>query len=260
MQFPYERYERLAEPLTLYYPTGEEEQARWIAQTIQNAGNLLTQLLGRAMPTMQIMLVSPADWPLVPYDEPDVLDTPYPYWTDITSPPCMVIPVEVDPLFGEMTQARLAFNLYQALTLAFLEDDPRPWPDDYPLWADEWQITFAALWLSHRLDGQQGVVNKDLHAEYAEIFEPEPDGKTPDTIRSFDWYEDTAPEDFLCYGLLLEQFAADLLERSDPALLPRFLTLYRVDRPVLLSEHVTAMLAEALGPGGAEWLESLTYF
>ena len=55
--------------------------------------------------------------------------------------------------------------LYHELSLAFLEDDPRPWSEESPLWADEWQFKFAALWLSQRLDGVQGVVNKDLHEQ-----------------------------------------------------------------------------------------------
>ena len=150
--------------------------------------------------------------------------------------------------------------LYHELTLAFIETDPRPWPDDYPLWADEWQFKFAALWLSHQLDQVQGVVNKDLHVLYEEIFEPEPDGKTPVTVRGFDWYEDTSSEDYLSYELLLERFAADLLATYQPDILPRFLTLYRREREVLLSEDVTTMLASVLGPDGSEWLDNLVYF
>nr|MDQ2906436.1 hypothetical protein [Chloroflexota bacterium] len=105
-----------------------------------------------------------------------------------------------------------------------------------------------------------GLINKDLHAEYEEIFEPEADGKTPVTIRGFDWFEDTSAEDYLAYELLLEQFAVDLLERYDASILPRFLALYRTERPVLLSDDVTTMLASALGPGSADWLEELVYF
>ncbi len=44
--FPYERYEKLAEPLTFYYPGAEEKFARWVYQSINKAGNLLTNLLG----------------------------------------------------------------------------------------------------------------------------------------------------------------------------------------------------------------------
>jgi len=53
--------------------------------------------------------------------------------------------------------------------------------------------------------------------------------------------------DDLTYGLLLEQVAADLLARADPAILPRFLMLYRTGRDTLLSDDVTTMLATALG-------------
>ncbi len=260
MSFPYERYKTLAEPLTVYYPTGEDALAGWVFQTIDKASKLLTTLFGRSMPEMEILLAAPVDWELAPREESEELEKPHPYWTDATSPPCIVIPLELDPIFGEPTQDKFAFILYHELTLAYLEADPRPWPNEYPLWADEWQLKFAALWLSQQINGQQGIVNKDLREQYAEIFEPEEDGKTPVTIRGFDWYEDTTPEDYLCYELLLEQFAADLLTHYSPEILPRYLALYLNGQDVLLSEEVTEMLATALGPGGADWLEELVYF
>jgi hypothetical protein len=260
MQFPYKQYETLTEPTAVYYPMGEEKLARWVGQTIQKAGALLTQLLGRPMPDMEILVVHPDDWEAVPHSEMEELGTPHPFWTDATSPPSIVVPIEIDPIFGEVVPEKFAFMLYHELSLAFLEDDPRPWPEESPLWADEWQFKFAALWLSQRLDGVQGVVNKDLHEQYADIFEPESDGKTPTTVRGFDWYEDTTPEDYLSYELLLEQFAADLLTQSNEQLLPRFLALYRQECAVLLSDDVTAMLVEALGPEKETWLEDLVYF
>lgn len=263
MLFPYERYETLAEPLTVYHPTGQEDRARWIFQAIEKACQKLSALLQRPMPELEVLLVDPADWSLVPRNEDEAdesLEVFQPYWTDATSPPCIVIPAELDPLFGEETLEKLAYMLYHEVTVAFLEDDPRPWPEDYPLWADEWQLKFAALWLTQSLNGVQGVANKDLHEEYGEIFEPEPDGKTPVTVRGFDWYDDTSYEDYLDYQLLLEQFAADLLSRYQPTILPAFLALYRVQRDVLLSDEVTAILGTVLGPGGSDWLESLVYF
>ena len=36
------------------------------------------------------------------------------------------------------------------------------------------------------------------------------------TVRGFDWFEDTAVEDYLTYELLLEQCAADLLAKYEP--------------------------------------------
>src|SRR5438105_2967662 len=157
--FPYERYETLAEPITVYYPTGQESLARWAFQTIDKAGNLLAKLLALPTPEMEILLVAPADWHLAPHNEPEELGNPHPYWTDATSPPCIVIPLELDPIFGQ-----------------------------------------------------------------------------------------------------LEQFAADLLAQYGPAVLPRFLALYRKDYNVLLSEDVTEMLGSAIGPSGIRWLDELTYF
>jgi hypothetical protein len=260
MLFPYERYQKLAGLYPVYYPSGEETSAHWALQCIESAGKLLSELLNQLMPAMEILLADIADWQFAPHHESEEIGTPQPYWTDATTPPSMVIPTEIDPIFGEMTQTKLAFILYHEVALAFLETDPRPWPDEYPLWADEWPLKFAALWLSHCLDGQQGIINKDLREQYVGIFELEPDGKTPVTIRGFDWYEDTTAEDYLCYELLLEQFAADLLANYDPSVLPRFLALYRKERETLLSDDVTEMLASVLGPGGTQWLENLPYF
>jgi hypothetical protein len=261
MPFPYNRYETLAQPLTIYYPTGEESLARWIAQTLHRGGNLLSQLLNAPAPELKILLVAPEDWELVPHSEPEELAHPQPFWTDSTSPPTLVVPLELDAIFGEPTAEKLAFLLYHELTVAFLEADPRPFPEEYPLWADEWQIKFAALWLSHQLNAVPGIVNTDLFDGYGEIFEPEEDGKTPITIRAFDWYEDTIIEDYLCYELLLEQLAADMLATFDDAgVLPRFLAQYRQPIDMLLSDTVTEMLGSAIGPGGTNWLEKLAYF
>lgn len=269
MLFPYARYQTLeasntlagpTTPITVYYATGEDEFARWVFQSINKAGHLLTTLLGQPMPDLHLLLVPLEDWQLAPHEEPEELNNPHPYWTDTTSPPSIVVPLELDPIFGEPTLEKLAFMLYHELALAYLENDPRPYPNDYPLWADEWQLKFAALWISQQLAGQQGIVNRDLHEKYAEIFEPEEDGKTPITVRGFDWYDDTIAEDYLCYELLLEQLAADLLKRSGPEVLPRFLALYRKDHNILLSDEVTTMLGNSLGAGGVEWLEELVYF
>lgn len=259
VSFPYDRYRTLAEPLTVYYPEAEEELARWIVQSINKAGNLLTNLLGQPMPEIKLLLVAPNDWKLVPRDEEEELQNPHPFWTDVTSPPTLVVPLELDAIFGKPTLEKLVFMLSHEVALAYLENDPRPYPLEYPLWADEWQLKFAALWVSQQISGQEDIVSKDLFEKYAEIFEPEEDGKTPVTIRGFDWYEDTIAEDYLCYELLLEQLAADILKKYGPNVLPRFLTLYRKERNILLSDEVTEMLGAALGAGGVEWLDGLVY-
>jgi hypothetical protein len=260
MQFPYEKYEILAGPTPLYYPRGEGEFARWVASRLQKASAALADVYGRRQPDLEVLVVGPQEWECVPHSEVEEVANPHPYWTDVTSPPTIVVPIEMDAIFGEITPEMLAFMLYHEIALALFEDDPRPWPEESPLWADEWQFKFAALWLSQQLDHVEGVVNKDLREQYADLFEPEVDGKTPVTVRGFDWDEDTTAEDYLCYELLLEQFAADLLTKSDVQLLRRFQELYRRERDVMLSDDVTAMLVRALGADWEDWLEGLVYF
>jgi hypothetical protein len=231
-----------------------------IIQSVDQASQWLMQLLEQSGPYLQVILVAPADWHATPRDDPDEPGNALPYWTNVTHPASLVIPSQLDTIIGLPTQEKLIYLIYSVLTQAFLENDPRPWPEESPLWADEWQIQFAALWLMQQINGQPGIVMKDLHEHYAEIFEPELDGKTPVTIRGFDWYEDTSDEDYLIFNLLLEQFAADLQLKYGPEILPRFLDLYRTECSVLLSDDITDMLASILGPGGSEWLENLVYF
>ncbi len=263
MAFPYERYASLVEPLKIYYPAGQEELAGQISQEVNQAGKLLGHLLGIPTPEMEILVVAPVDWEFTPQEDEDEAGTPtemLPYWTDITEPPTLVVPEQLDEIIGEATPEKRSLLLYHELAHAFLEHDPRPWPEESPLWADEWQLQFAAFWLFQQLQGHIEKITADLHQQFAAIFEPEPDGKTPVTVRGFDWYEDTTPEDYLEFVLLLEKFAMDLLTRYDATILPRFLERYRREVHVLLSDEVTKMLAGVLGPGGEEWLEGLVYF
>ena len=260
MPFPYEHYQTLAEPMKVYYPSGQDALARWVFQSVDKASKLLAQLLEIPAPEMEIIVVAPTDWQNAPREEPEEPPMLLPYWTDVTDPPSLVVPTQLDPIMGSYSQEKLAFLLFHELTHAFLDGDPRPWPLESPLWADEWQLQFAALWLFHTIYHTQGIVMTDLREQYAEIFEPEADGKTPVTVRGFDWYEDTTPQDYLEYTLLLEQFAADLLARYDPAILPRFMELYRRADAEWLSDDVTNLLAATLGEGGEAWLEELVYF
>ncbi len=260
MMFPYEKYERIAEPFPVFYSESQASLVHEIIQCVYQACQGLMQLLVQPVPNLQIILVEPADWDVMPRDDPEEPSNALPYWTNVTHLPSLVIPSQLDPIIGQPTQEKLIYLIGTVLTQAFLENDSRPWPEESPLWADEWQIRFAALYLLQHISGQSGVVMKDLHEQYAEIFEPELDGKTPVTIRGFDWYEDTSEEDYLVFNLLLEQFAADLLQKYSPEILPRFLDIYRNDYSVLLSDDVTDMLAGVLGPGGVNWLENLVYF
>ncbi len=260
MTFPYEKYEKIAEPLIVYYPKSQSSLAHSIGQSVDQASQKLMRLLGQPVPGMEIILVAPADWPATPHDDPDEPVNAIPYWTTVTESPSIIIPTQLDPIIGRPSPEKLTYLVYSVLSQTFLENDSRPWPEESPLWADEWQIQFAALWLMQDIYGQRGVIMKDIHEQNTEIFEPEMDGKTPVTIRGFDWYEDTSEEAYLIFNLLLEQFAADLLLKFSPEILPRFLEMYRNDYSVLLSDDVTNMLATILGPGGTEWLEDLVYF
>ena len=260
MPFPYETYEKIAEPFSVYYSEGQDSLVHMIIQSVDQASQMLEQMLGQRGPNLQIILVAQADWHDMPHDDPEEPGNALPYWTNVTHPSSLIIPSQLDPIIGLPTQEKLVYLVYTVLVQAFLESDSRPWPEESPLWADEWQIQFAAAWLMQQIHGQSGIVMKDLHEQYAEIFEPELDGKTPVTIRGFDWYEDTSEEDYLIFNLLLEQFADDLLLKYGPEILPHFLDLYRNEYSVLLSDDIKDMLAGILGPGGARWLENLVYF
>lgn len=260
--FPYARYQSIGGTYKISFPAGQEELACRVQQEIARAASLLGNLLELPLPAMDLLIATPADWEFVPPEEsekPGAPGTMLPYWTDVTEPPTLVIPEQMDEVIGEATPAKLSLLLYHEVAHAFLENDPRPWPEESPLWADEWPLQFASFWLFQQINGSIENITADLHEQFSASFEPEADGKTPVTVRGFDWYEDTSPEDYLEFALLLENFAIDLLARYHASILPRFLERYRKERP-LLSDEVTLMLAEVLGTGGEEWLENLVYF
>jgi hypothetical protein len=262
LPFPYAQYAALVGSLKTYYPPGQEELAGRVQQEIEQASKLLGDLLNLPLPEMELLVIAPADWEFAPPEDtetPGAPGTMLPYWTDITEPPTLVVPEQMDEVIGEATSEKLSLLLYHEVAHAFLESDPRPWPEENPLWADEWQLQFAGFWLFQQIHGNIVHITADLHEQFAASFEPEADGKTPITVRGFDWYEDTTPEDYLEFALLLENFAIDLLTHYDAAILPRFLERYRQETP-LLSDEITLMLADVLGTGGEEWLENLVYF
>ena len=260
--FSYIKYENLAGMQKIYYPVGQEALARRVQQEIEQAAKLFGALLDQPTPKLELLVVARDDWESAPPEDEEADGPPstmLPYWTDVTEPPTLVIPEQMDEIIGESTPEKLSLLLYHELAHAFLEADERPWPEEAPLWADEWPLQFAAFWLFQQINGTIENITTDLHRQFAESFTPEADGKTPITVRGFDWDEDTSPEDYLEFALLLEKFAIDLLTRYDATILPRFLDRYRQET-ALLSDDVTLMLAAVLGQDGEEWLENLVYF
>src|SRR5207302_8632688 len=113
MSFPYERYETLAEALTVYYPTDQATLARWLFQSVDRASKLLAQLLDVPIPEMEILLVVPPDWDTTPQDEAEEGEAEepnslLPYWTDATEPPSLVVPTQIDPIIGSYSPEKLA--------------------------------------------------------------------------------------------------------------------------------------------------------
>lgn len=258
----YEHYEALAGALKVSYPVAQKDLTREVQQEIEQASKMLRHLLKLPQPTMELLVMAEDDWEFAPPEDRETSEPPgtmLPYWTDATEPPTLVVPERMDDIIGETTPAKLSLLLYHEVAHAFFEADPRPWPEDSPLWAEEWPLQFAAFWLFSQINGDIEHITADLHQQFASSFEPEADGKTPVTVRGFDWDEDTTSEDYLEFALLLEKFAIDLLARYDVSILPRFLELYRQERP-LLSDEATSLLADVLGSGGEEWLENLIYF
>ncbi len=262
MPSPYTHYHVLPGRFKTYYPAGEEALATRVQREVEQAGQLLADLLGLAQPPMELLIVAPEDWELAPPEDEEhegAPETMLPYWTDTSEPQMLVVPQKMAEIIGEPTPEKLSLLLDHEVANAFLENDTRPWPTESPLWGNEWPLQFAAFWLFQQINGKAEQITTDLHQQFAESFEPEADGKTPVTVRGFDWDEETSREEYLEFALLLENFALDLLARYDASILPRFLERYRQEQP-LLSDEITLMLADVLGPGGEEWLENLVYF
>jgi hypothetical protein len=236
-------YESLDGNIPVLHAPRLEVKSREIGEYLQEGYRALSRVLSAGTPEIAAVLVADEDWRDAPRDNALPYPPGLPYFTRSVEPPLLVLPESLSPVFGPKTGAMLPLIVWHELAHAFLlsREVVRT-----PVWLGEFVPQAASVAIARR-------AGLPLGAHLSRI-EREPGF----TVRSF--RGPGGPEDQMSFQNLLLVLAEAALDAFGEALLERlFYGLWEQDE-IVDEERAEELLAEALGPGGREWLASRPEF
>ena len=236
-------YERLdAEVPVLYTPRLAEEAGK-LSGLLARGHRALGRILSIEPPGIVAYLVADEDWREAPRDNARPYPPGLPYFTRSVEPPALVLPGELSPVFRPRTVATLPLTVWHELAHAFLlgQEVVRT-----PAWLREFVPQSASAAVARRAGLPLG--------EHLSRIEGEP----AFTVRDFRGPAE-AGEQMSFQNLLLLLGAAALEEFGEGFVRRIFHALWEEDE-IVDGERAEGLLADALGPGGREWLESRPEF
>ena len=236
-------YNHLDGKVPVLYAPHLGARARQVGEYLGEGYTALCGMLSVGPPEIAALLVADEDWRQAPRDNAHPYPPGLPYFTRSVEPPVLVLPEALSPVFGPRTEATLPLTVWHELAHAFLlsREVVRT-----PAWLGEF-VPQAAAAVIARSTG----LSLDAHLSQIE-------GEPGFTVRSL--RGPTGPEDQMSFQNLLLVLAEAALDAFGEALLPRlFYGLWEQDE-IVDEERAGELLADALGPGGREWLASRPEF
>ncbi len=203
----------------------------------------LSEILGVEPPELEALLVADGDWEDVPRDNARPYPLGLPYFTRSVRPPALVLPETLSPAFQPRSDATGALVIWHELAHAFLLREPVP---RTPAWLRE----LVPQALSAAVARRTGLP-LDEHLE--EICR-NPGFTVRDSLGGTD-----AQRQMTFQNLLLALGAAAVEEFGEGFLGTLAHALWN-EREVVGEDRSEELLADALGPGGREWLHSRPEF
>jgi hypothetical protein len=236
-------YTRLGGEIPLLYAPRLDEKAGEVRGYLAKGYGTLSGILSFEPPGICAFLVAEEDWRNTPRDNARPYPPGLPYFTRSTKPPALVLPEGLSPVFRPKSAATLPLAIWHELAHAFLlsQEVVRT-----PAWLGEFVPQAASAAIARRaglsLEDHLSRVNR----------------KPGFTVRGFRGPAG-AEEQMSLQNLLLLLGVAALEEFGEDFLLRTVHGLWRED-DVVDEERAEELLAEALGPGGREWLASRPEF
>ncbi len=235
-------YERLDGGIPVAHPPGMEERATELLRILEAGTSSLSEILGVEPPELEALLVADGDWEDAPRDNARPYPLGLPYFTRSVRPPALVLPETLSPAFQPRTAATGALVVWHELAHAYLLREPLA---RTPSWLRE----FVPQALSAAVAKRTGL---PLEEHLAQI------GRDPGvTVRGF---SSTDAERQMTFQNLLLLLGAATVERFGDAFLRTLAHALWEEREVVGEERAEELLADALGPGGREWLLSRLEF
>ena len=236
-------YERLEGTVPVVHPPGLEERAEEARALLEVGNAVLSEILGVETPELNALLAADADWERVPRENAHPYPPGLPYFTRAATPPALVLPETLSPIFQPRTDATGALVLWHELAHAFLLREPLP---RTPAWLRE----FLPQALSAAVARRTGP---PLEEHLREI-----DRDHGFTVRGFGGRADA--EEQMSFQNLLLAFGYAALEEFGEGFLRKLARALWEETDVIGEERAEELLAQALGPGGREWLASRPEF
>jgi hypothetical protein len=203
----------------------------------------LSGILSVGPPEITALLVSDEDWRDAPRDNAGPYPPGFPYFTRSVEPSVLVLPEELSPVFGPRTAATLPLTVWHELAHAFLLGR---------------EVVRTQAWLGE-LVPQAASAAIACRAglsleEHLSRVEKEPGF----TVRNF--LGPAGARDQMSFQNLLLVLAVEALEEFGEGFLQRIFHALWEEDEIVDEERAEELLAEALGPGGREWLASRPEF
>lgn len=236
-------YRRLDGPVPVLHAPGSEERARELHDYLRTGVRELSTLLAIEPPPLEALLVPDEGWREAPRENEKPYPPGLPYYTRAADPPALVIPEELSPAFRPRTAVLLPLTVWHELAHAFLlrESVVRT-----PAWFRELVPQAAAAAVARRTRLPLG--------EHLSLADPEPGF----TVRGFRGPADAG--DQMAFQNLLLRLGDAALAQFGEGFLKKLVRALWEQEDVVDEDRAGKLLAEALGPGGREWLDSRPEF
>ena len=227
----------------VFYAPQLAGRAREVRGYLAQGYRTLAQMLSVEPPEISALIVAGEDWPEAPRETARPYPPGLPYFTRAVEPPALVLPENLSPVFRPRTAATLPLTVWHELAHAFVlgREVVR-----MPTWLREFVPQAAAAAVARRVD-------LPLEEHLSRI-----DGGSGFTVRGF--RGPAGAWDQMEFQNLLLLLGAATLEEFGDGFLGRLIHALWEEREVVGEERAEELLADALGPGGPEWLQSRTEF
>jgi hypothetical protein len=236
-------YERLRGAIPLAYAPGSEERAAEVSRLLEAGTDALREILGVEPPELEALLVAGEDWERAPRENERPYPPGLPYFTRSTRPPALVLPETLSAALRPRTGATYPLAVWHELAHAFLLVYPVP---HGPAWLRELvpQALCAAVARRSGLPLGEHLAQVEEHPGL--------------TVRRAAGRA-SAQRQMAFQNLLLALGAAALEEFGEGFLKTLAHALWE-EKGLVDERRAEELLADALGPGGREWLASKPEF
>lgn len=236
-------YVRLDGDVPLVHAPRLAERAGEVRGYLARGYRTLAEILSVGPPEVCALLVAGEDWDEAPRENARPYPPGLPYFTRSVEPPALVLPEELSPVFRPRTAATLPLTVWHELAHAFLlgREVVRT-----PAWLGEFVPQAAAAAVARR-------AGLPLEEHLSQI-----EGEPGFTVRGF--RGPAGARDQMSFQNLLLLLGVAALGEFGEGFLRRIVHALWEEDEIVDEGRARELLADALGPGGREWISSRPEF